>query len=143
MDLGTAHAQARAEAQRLPALSASLGLLLPGSTTARISLYGTTRPSPGASPGAAPLVTIVLDDPPAVLDTGLYQIQLTVPIEGVVGGAETDGTDALWARIFDGSGDWWADASVSEVGAGGEVQLESTLLRNGGLCRLVSAVLQG
>lgn len=143
MDIGTAHAQARAEAQRLPALSASLGLLSAGSTTARISLYGTTRPSPGSAPGAAPLVTIVLYDPPAALDTGLYQIRLSVPIEGSVGGAETDGTDALWARIFDGAGAWWADASVSEVGAGGEIQLDSTLLRNGGLCRLVSAVFQG
>lgn len=158
MDLSTAHEAARILVCRIPALEASLALLAydPEETErSTIALYGTTRPTPGDPPGDDPIVVLPLSAAAGTIDEELYQIQLAVPIEAQITGADPDdGTIPLWARIFGPLGDWWADASVSIAGDGGEIQLDQTGLEgdpeepvvrlfNGAFCRLTSAVFQG
>lgn len=144
MDLSTAHEAARLEACRLPALQASLALLVEDTRRAAVAFYGTVRPAPGADPGGAAVVTVQLDASPGSINTTLKQIELTVPVEGQVTGADpTTGTEVLWARITDGTGSWWADCSVSDQAGGGEFKLASTTLQNGAFLRVSSAVFQG
>ena len=139
MDLSTAHAAARAEAARLPALQASLDLLNAAPGPAAILLYAGTRPAPGAAPAGALLAAVPMAATAGTIDTGNVRIVLTVPIEAQA----VEGGDPVWARIFDGAGAWWADASVSATGGGGEIELDSATLYAGGIVRLTSAILQG
>ena len=145
MDIATTHSAARLLACRIPALQASLDLLAldtPG--PARIDLYPDPRPDPGATPTGSVLVAIPLGATVGTIDTDLFQIQLTVPIEAQITGADpVTGTTATWARIVDGHGDWWGDASVSNEAGSGEIKLQTVLLYNGAFCRLTSAVFQG
>lgn len=144
MDRSTKHTDARIAAQRLPALAASLALLVKDTATATLAIYGTVRPDPGDPPGDDALVTLSLADSAGAVNEELFQIQIAVPLEGqILGAAETTGTDALWARITDGAEDWWGDCSVSDEAGAGEIKLQTTLLYNGAFCRLTSAVFQG
>lgn len=144
MDRSTKHSDARLEAQRLPALNASLALLVEDTTPATIALYGTVKPTPGDPPGADPVVTFTLSATAGTVDTDLKQIQLAVPIEAQITGADpTTGTEVLWGRIFDGAGDWWGDATVSDESGSGEIKLQTTALFNGAFCRLTSGIFQG
>lgn len=144
MDISTAHAAARAEAARVPALQASLARLDAAPGPASITLYGAPRPDPGEPPAGDALVTIPLQQPAGAINEAERTIELAVPIEGQITGADPDdGTDAVWARITDGAGEWWGDCSVSDASGAGEIKLISTLLRNGAFARLVSAVFAG
>ena len=144
MDLSPKHSEARLEAQRLPALSASLALLVEDTTAATIALYGTAKPPPGDPPGADPLAVFTLSSAAGTVDEDLYQIQLAVPIEAQITGADPEtGTEALWGRVFDGAGDWWGDATVSDESGDGEIKLQTTALLNGAFCRITSGVFQG
>ncbi|NMG29364.1 hypothetical protein [Aromatoleum evansii] len=139
MDLSTSHTNARNAAARLPALQASFDLLDSGPAAPYVELYGTVRPAPGAAPGGSPLVTVTMSNPPGTVDGALFRIDLTVPIEGqiaVAGGA-------VWARIYDGAGAWWADASVSDEAGSGEIKLQVVTLAVGAFVRITSAILQG
>ena len=144
MDRSPAHEAARVAACRVPALTASLALLVKVSVNASIALYGTERPVAGEAAGGAALVTIPLADAAGTVNAELFQIQLTVPIEAQITDADpVTGTTALWARITDGSGAWWGDASVSNEAGSGEIKLQITVLYNGAFCRLTSAIFQG
>jgi hypothetical protein len=144
MDLSTKHSDARIEAARVPALTASLALLTADPNPAQIEIYGTARPTPGDPPGGAPLVIIQMISPAGVVDDQDIEIDLVVPIEGQVTGADPDdGTVAVWARVVDGAGDWWADLSVSDEAGAGEIKLMQTLLFNGAWARIISAVVGG
>lgn len=158
MDISTEHADARYTACRIPALEASLALLVADPEAperSQIHLYGTARPAPGGDPGGTPIVSIPMTAAAGVVDTDLYQLQIATPIEAQITGADAStGTIPLWARITTPSGDWWADLSVSVEGGGGEVQLVATgeegdpavpvaRLYNGAFCRISNAVLQG
>lgn len=155
MDLSPTHESARLEAARIPALHASLGLLVQGTepNPASIALFATTRPAAGGDPGGAALVTMPMTASAGVVDEEAYQIQLTTPIEGqILGADETDGSIPTWARIYTPAGDWWADASVSVQGGSGEIQMVPTgaeggqpvvRLFNGAFARLTSAVFGG
>lgn len=144
MDLSPAHAAARAEAARVPALGASLNLLDAAPGPAAIEIYGTARPAPGGPPGGAPLVVLSLASPAGTLDATKARIVLTAPITAQITGADpTAGTDAVWARIVDGAGAWWADASVSDTAGDGEIQLGMLRMLNGAMARVTSAVLNG
>lgn len=104
---------------------------------------------------ADPIVALPLSAAAGAVDAGLFQIQLDVPVEAQITGADpAAGTIPLWARIADYTGAWWADATVSVVGDGGEIQLDQTgtegspavpvvRLFNGAFARLTSAVFQG
>lgn len=144
MDLSTKHSNARAAVCRVPALNASLTLLNKGTVNARIDLYAAPRPSPGATPSGSVVVSMPLADVAGEVDEDLFQIQLAVPDEGQITGAnEATGTEVTWARIVDGAGAWWGDASVSAEAGTGEIKLTNTTLYNGAFCRLISAIFQG
>ncbi|XZG69234.1 hypothetical protein ACTSKR_11280 [Chitinibacteraceae bacterium HSL-7] len=154
MDLSVEHMTARQTAVRVPALQASLNLLVGDDINrATVALYASTRPAAGEAPGAAPVVTIALTAPAGVIDEPSFQLRLDVPLESQVTGADTaTGSIPLWARISGPAGAWWSDASVSAEGGGGEIQLVATgtelgqpvaRLYNGAFARLASAVLQG
>lgn len=139
MDISSAHTTARNDAARLPALQASFDLLDSGASAPYIEIYATTRPTSGAAPGGTPLVTLTLSNPPGTVDGALFRIALTVPIEGQI----AVGGTPLWARIYDGAGAWWADASVSDEAGAGEIKLQSLDLAQGAFVRITSAVFQG
>lgn len=159
MDISPAHAAAVLEAIRVPALEARLALLNqddPESTLrASIDMYATTRPVAGEAPGGAAVVSIKLASTAGTVDGRIYQLSLSVPVEGQVSGADpTEGSIPLWARIYGPDDSWWADASVSVAGSGGEIQMAPTgqegdpledvaRLYNGAFARLTSAVFQG
>ncbi|MCC4116342.1 hypothetical protein LLG90_13360 [Aromatoleum toluclasticum] len=139
MDLSTAHTTARNAAARLPALQASFDLLDSGAAAPYVEIYGTARPAAGGAPGGSPLVTVTMSNPPGTVDGALFRIVLTVPIEGQIALAG----DALWARIYDGAGAWWADCSVSDEAGSGEIKLQIITLAVGAFVRITSAVFQG
>jgi len=145
MDLSTAHEAARTDACRLPALNASLGLLAQDTHLSKIELYSDPTPtSPGDAPTGDLVVTLTMTATAGTVDNELFQIQLDVPIESQITGADpTTGTTVTWARIYDGTGAWWADATVSDEAGVGEIKLQTTLLYNGAYCRLTSAIFQG
>lgn len=146
MHISPKHADARDEAGRLPALQASLDLLSADTQTARIELYGAPAPAePGDPPATAPLLAVIpLGSPPGTLDSGAMTITLTTPIEGQIDGADPEsGTLVVWARVFDGAGDWWTDADVSLTGGEGEIQLDTLTAYDGAFARLTSVVFQG
>lgn len=139
MDLSPIHAALRAEAARVPALQASLALLNLAPGPAVILLYAGPRPAPGEAPAGAALATLALAAVAGTIDTEARQLVLAVPIEAQI----AVGGEAAWARVIDGAGEWWSDASVSVVGEGGEIQLDDTTLYAGAIVRLISGVFQG
>ncbi|MDD3674978.1 hypothetical protein [Thauera propionica] len=131
MQLSVAHAAARDAAARLPALQASFGLLDSGAGQARIDILDALD---------VVLVSIPIADGVGTIDTDLFQIILTVPIEAQIATAGT----ADHAVIYDNTSEVWADdVTVSDEAGSGEVKLATTTLQAGAFCRLTSAVLQG
>ena len=115
MDISAAHDSARVTACRVPALQASIDLLIaaaPEGPFATIALYGTAKPAPGGDPGGLPVVTIPMTETAGVVAGDPdYQLQIDVPIEAQIDGADpATGTIPLWARISGPTGAWWADA---------------------------------
>lgn len=134
MILSPAHAAARTEAARLPALQASFARLTDTPGPARIEIYD------DADPGAGDvLVVIEMASGIGSIDEGQVRINLTAPIEGQI--IKTG--EALSARIFDGTEAWWADATVSNTSGSGEIKLQDTALVVGAIARLTSAHFQG
>src|SRR5690554_8165643 len=103
LTLSPAHEAARQEAARLPALQESHARLIDSPVEAVVQLFE-------GSPDSGTLIA-ELPMPPSVLtlDTEQTQIKTTAAIEGqaLVAGA------ASHARILDGAGAWWADATVT------------------------------
>lgn len=134
MDISPTHAAARAAAARLPALQASLDLLVAAPDPAVIQFYTGADPDTGTL-----LSSVALDDAVGTIDAAARRINLTVPREGqiVAGGA------AGCARVLDASGAVWGDATVSATGGAGEIQLDSVDLVQGAFVRIVSAYFQG
>ena len=133
MQLSVAHEIARAAAARLPALQASFDLLDSGAGQARIDIRDATD---------AVLVSIPIADGVGTIDSVLFQIALTVPIEAQI----ATGGAADHAVIYDNTGAVWADAvTVSDDApeSTGEIKLATTALQAGAFCRLTSAVFQG
>lgn len=140
MDLSPAHAAARAAAARLPALQASFDLLVvpdPQNPTPAVIQLLT-----GADPDAGTLiVTIPLAPAVGSIDEALHRINLTVPVEGQV--PQGAGATVGCARVFDATGAWYGDPTVSATGGGGEIELESLDLVDGAFARITSGHLQG
>lgn len=146
MDISTKHENAVIAACRLPALSARLALLeAQNPDPAHIHFYAAPRADPpGTLPEDDPVVTLTVAASAGMVDEDLFQIQLTVPIEAQITGADpATGTTVTWAQIIDGDGDWFADVSVSDEAGSGEIKLQTTLLYNGAYARLSSFVIQG
>lgn len=133
MNLSQAHLDARNAAARLPALQASFYLLDAGAGQARIDILDALD---------VVLVSIPIADAVGTIDSGLFQIVLTAPIEAQI---DADGTPDH-ATIYDNTGSVWADGvtvSDSAPEATGEIKLASMSLQAGAFCRLTSAVFQG
>ena len=143
MDISPAHAAARFEACRLPALQASLALLQSsGAARARILLYAGPKPDPGAATSAVPLVALTLSATAGAIDAENKRLTLDAD-EGQVANADpASGTAAVWARVLTPSGAWWADLTVSDAGGNGDIKMASTTLFNGAFVRLTSAIVQ-
>lgn len=146
MNLSPKHEAARLAACRIPALTASLALLeLQNPDPARIEFYTDPVPTvPGAAPTGTLVATIPLSATAGSVNAELFQVQLTVPLEAQITGADAvNGSTVTWARLVDGDGDWCADSTVSDEAGSGEIKLQTTLLYNGAFLRLTSAVFQG
>lgn len=145
MNLSTKASDAQTAACRIPALTALLALLeLQAPDLAHLDFYPDPRPAAGATPAGSIVVSLELSATAGTVNSGLFQIQLTVPLEEQITGADpATGTTVAWARLVDGDGDWFADLSVSDEAGSGEIKLQTTLLYNGAYCRLTSAVFQG
>lgn len=145
MDISTKHANAVIAACRIPALQARLALLDANTVNAQIDFYPAGAwITPGDTPSESIVVSVPLAATAGTVDADLFQIQLTVPIEAQVDGADpVNGTEVALARVLDGDGDWWADLTVSDEAGSGEIKLIETLLQNGEYARLVSGVVQG
>jgi len=145
MDISAKLIAAQTEAARIPALLAALVLLeRENPDPARIDFYTDPVPTPGDTPTGDLVVSIPLGASAGTVDTELYQLQLTVPIEGQITGANpSTGSTVTWARIIDGDGDWFADVSVSDEAGSGELKLQTTLLYQGAYCRAISGVFHG
>lgn len=134
MIISPAHAAARAEAARLPALAASLALLTSGPQTPVIGIYTAPDPATGTLLVAIPLAPGV-----GSIDEATHRINLTVPLEAQI---VTDG-EAACARVIDASGAIWGDATVSDLAGEGAIKLVSTALVTGAFARITSAYFQG
>jgi hypothetical protein len=146
MDISTTHADAVAAAIRLPALNARLALLVEDTARAKVEFYSDPAPTvPGDAPTGDLVVTVNLTATAGVVNGDPdWNLELDTPVEATITGADpSTGTAVTWARIYDGTGAWWADVSVSEVGLGGEIEIAETTLYNGATCRLVSGVVSG
>lgn len=133
MNLSSTHIAARTAAARLPALQASFNLLDSGVGQARIDIRDAMD---------TVLVSIPVADGVGTIDSDLYQIILTVPIEAQI---DVDG-EVDHAVIYDNTGAVWADAvtvSGDAPESTGEIKLATTSLQAGAFCRLTSAVFQG
>jgi hypothetical protein len=115
-------------------LQATLDFLVLGSQRPKVSIYGNTRPSTGASPGAVALVEIELNPASAAISNGALSIQQFAP--GLIMATGS----AAWARIVNGNGAHVLDCDASGPGGLTEIVVSAETLYLGGRVLLVSAV---
>ncbi|WP_286801331.1 hypothetical protein [Marinobacter sp. UBA2498] len=133
LTLSPAHEAARQEAARLPALQVSYARLIASPGEAVVQLFE-------GAPGTGTLIAeLAMPADVVTLDADNVQIQTTAPIEGQATVAGTVNS----ARILDGAGNWWADATVTDENGGGDIRLQDTALQAGAFARITSAVFQG
>lgn len=110
---------------------------------ATLAIYGTSRPAPGGSAGAAPLTTVTLDYPCGTAAAGVLTLADTEFAQILNGG------DPLWARLFDAADAWIGDFSVGTSAMHtadpltAEVILEATHLYTGAFLALIGAQIAG
>jgi hypothetical protein len=136
MELSPSHAQARAQAARLPALYATLGLLVDGADRPVIHLLTGSDPDAGALVAAVQLAPGI-----GIIDEATCRLILTTPIEGQV--PTGAGNVVGCARMFDAQGDWHGDLTVSDEAGDGEIKLQSLELPDGAFARITSGYFQG
>ncbi|ERS12523.1 hypothetical protein Q673_02595 [Marinobacter sp. EN3] len=133
LTLSPAHQAARQEAARLPALQASYDLLIATPGEAVVQLFD------GAPDTGTLIAELAMPADVLTLDTENVLIQTTTAIEGQV---TTAGT-ADSARILDGAGAWWGDATVSDENGAGDIKLQDNALQAGAFARITSATFAG
>lgn len=117
-------------------LAGTLSFLDAGSNTARLRIYGGTRPpNPSATPTSAMLVEIALTKPAGTVAGGL--LTLTQQEDGLI---MVTGI-ATWARLVNGDEMTALDLDCSGTDGDGDVKLASANLYLGGDARMVSAIL--
>ncbi len=117
-------------------LAASLAQLDAGAGTARLKVYGGTKPSViTGAPDSAMLVEIALTKPAGTIAANV--LTLTQAADGMNAATGT----ATWARFVNGDGTVVMDADCSDMNGSAEVKLVSTQLYAGGDARLASAVM--
>ncbi|MBY6102293.1 hypothetical protein [Marinobacter nauticus] len=133
LTLSPAHEAARQEAARLPALQVSYARLIATPGDAVVQLFE------GAPDTGTLIAELAMPADVVTLDAENVRIQTTAAIEGQV---TTAGT-ADNARILDGAGAWWADATVSDDNGAGDIKLQDNALQAGAFARITSATFQG
>ncbi len=117
-------------------LAGTLAHLNTGTGNAGFWIFGNPRAAtPTDAPGAAPLVTVYLDDPAGSVSGGV--LTLAAGEDALI---DVTG-DAVWARAFNGNGDTAFDCNVSDPLGTATVRLPSLTLYAGGVTRLVSGTL--
>lgn len=116
-------------------LAGTLEFLNLGTGAAKIQIYGNTRPAFNGDPGVAPLVEITLTDPAGSVSGGFLVLEQAADAMNAQSGAAT------WARVVNGNGDTAFDCDVSDNAGAATIKLVDTMLRAGGVTRLISAVL--
>lgn len=134
LSLAPDHVTARNVAVRLPALQASHTRLITGwAHDPLIELYEGEDPDTGTLLATIPVPVAAIS-----LNSGEFKIEV-----GVVEGQVTEAGTAESARIVDASGNWWADASVSDEEGEGDIQLQTVELLSGAFVRLTTGVFAG
>lgn len=133
LTLSPSHESARQEAARLPALQASHARLIAAPGPAKVQLFEGS-PDTGTLLAELPMADTVI-----TLDDTAHQIKTTAAIEGQV----TTAGAADNARILDGAGRQWADATVTSEAGSGDIKLQDINLQAGAFARITSAVFQG
>lgn len=133
LTLSPAHEAARQQAARLPALQESHARLIASPGEAVIQLFE-GAPDTGTLIAELPMAPEVL-----TLDTEQIQIRTTAALEGQV----TTAGIVDSARILDGTGAHWADATVTDEAGSGDIKLQDTNLQAGAFARITSATFQG
>ena len=117
-------------------LAGTLAFLDSGSNSARLRIYGGTRPAtPATLPNSVMLVEIKLTKPAGTIAAGV--LTLTQQEDGLI----TATGIATWARLVNGNEVTALDLDCTGTDGNGDVKLASTNLYLGGDARLVSAIL--
>jgi len=117
-------------------LAGTLAFLDAGTNSARLRIYGGTRPAtPATLPNSVMLVEIKLTKPAGTIAAGL--LTLTQQEDGLI----TATGIATWARLVNGNEVTALDLDCTGTDGTGDVKLASTNLYLGGDARLVSAIL--
>lgn len=109
-----------------------------GSGTAKLNIYGGTRPAnPATAAGSSPLVSFDLPNPcfgnaAMVSSNAKASANAITPVNASAGGTAT------WARVLDRNGNAYNDVDVTDTSGSGEVKLSSTTVVNGTETSVVS-----
>lgn len=91
----------------------------PAAGASRLQLFTTTQPAPGADANTAPQAEIVLATPCGVIAEGVWSLIVAAP-----GGALVMTTGVpKWARWLSATGQWVADASVTDLAGEGDIRI--------------------
>lgn len=120
---------------RVASLQGRLTWLDLGSNPARIDIYASPRPDPGAPAVGALLVSAPLLKPCCEFDGPVLAVRLTALA------LITSSGEAVWARWFNGEGVWAMDTAVGAEGSGAPVELSSTTLYQGGRVQVLGGTL--
>ncbi len=117
---------------RLDQITAKIDL---GAAAGKLRIYNSPRPATGGTITSTLLAELVFSDPSAGAAAGGTLTMNAITQDSM---ADNSGT-ALWARVIDSDGNFVADMSVTAVGGGGDVQLNSTTIVAGGVVQVNSA----
>jgi hypothetical protein len=120
---------------REASLSGRLTFLDSGTGSARVRIYGGTRPAVTSDPGTPLLVEIPLQEPAGGVAAGVLTLLPSGP------GTIASTGSAAWARVVNGSGATAFDTDVGLDGSGANVILSDLTLYAGGLVSILSASL--
>lgn len=117
------------------AMTGRVNFLDTGASSAKLRVYGGTRPASGATPGTL-LCEITLTEPAGTVN-GSAQLVLTQSADGLIAATGT----ASWCRVVNGDGAFCFDLDASLTGGAGEAQFPNLNLLAGGGLRLVSCLI--
>ena len=86
---------------------------------ARLQLFTSTKPAPGANPASAPQAEIVLATPCGTITAGVWSLTAADPAGALV--LETG--IPRWARWLSATGTWVADGTVTDAAGSGDIRI--------------------
>lgn len=100
-----------------------------------LQFYAGSQPSPGGAPTGTLQVQMILPKPCGAVDG--YTLTISTPIEALRVGSDP----IQWARLFTGTGTWLMDLTVSVIGGGGHIELDSLSGYPGGSVTLTACTI--